>query len=43
MFEEFGKDDLIIDNENQTLGASTSQNHVEVNITPSQFATNSSC
>lgn len=37
MFKEFGRDDLIIDNENEALGASTSQNHVEANVTPSHL------
>ncbi|OMO59018.1 Harbinger transposase-derived nuclease [Corchorus capsularis] len=36
MFEEFGRDDLIID-EDETLRAKTSQNHVEVNVTASQL------
>ncbi|OMO85790.1 hypothetical protein CCACVL1_10001 [Corchorus capsularis] len=36
MFEEFGRDDLIID-EDETLRATTSQNHVEVNVTASQL------
>ncbi|OMO90733.1 hypothetical protein CCACVL1_07304 [Corchorus capsularis] len=37
MFEEFESDDLIIDNEDETSGASISQNHVKVNVTQSQL------
>lgn len=37
MFEEFKKYDFIINNENETLGASTLQKYVQVNVTPNQL------